>query len=114
MNHHSSALILDNATAVNSRGAKVKPFKTPKRSFHAYGATTAGAGSVTVEIYGSNFENPSEANESDWVLIGSITLALTTTRISDGFTTDSPWKYMKAKVAAIAGAGAAVSCYMGG
>jgi hypothetical protein len=113
MNHHSSVPILSSVTTT-SRGDKHKPFKTPKRSFQAYGATSAGAGSVTVEIYGSNLEDPDTSTESDWVLVGTITLVLSTTRVSDGFTTDAPWKFVKARVSAIAGTNAAVSCYMGG
>lgn len=44
--------------------------------------------------------------------LGTITLSGTTSS-TDGFTTNAPWKYVRARVTAIAGTGATVTVYMG-
>lgn len=111
MNHHSSDKLLDNVSATGA-GAKSTPLKTPKRSFQAYGKTTAGVGSVTVQVQVSDVENPAE--DGDWFVMGSITLVLGTTKVSDGFTSDAPWRHIRGNVSAIAGTGATVTLLIGG
>lgn len=111
MNHSSSVKLLDAATAVGS-GAKQTPLRTPKRSFQMIGATTAGAGAVSVVIECSNIENPTL--DTDWLTLMTISLVLSTTPIGDGQTTDAPWRHIRARVASISGTGATATVYMGG
>jgi hypothetical protein len=80
----------------------------PLATFQAYGTTTAGTGSVTVLIQGSNY---TDANS--FITIGTITLTLGTTLTSDGFVSQAPWKYMRCNISAISGTGAAVTVLMG-
>lgn len=95
------------ATGASSRFTPGITFK----SFQASGTTTAGAGAATVLIQGSNVALP--AVDGDWVLLGTITLTLATTKSGDGFASDAPWRHVRSNVSAISGTGAAVSIYMG-
>ena len=81
-----------------------------KRTFQASGFTTAGAGASTIIIEVSNLDPP---GANDWVVAGTITLTLGTTPTSDGFVTDAPWTFVRARVSAISGTNAAVSVVMG-
>ncbi len=80
------------------------------RTFQASGATSSGAGSATVVIEVTNFENPTNA---DWLTLGTITLTLGTTRTSDGFASLAAWAKYRARVSAISGTGASVDVMMG-
>jgi len=79
---------------------------SPKSTFQATVQGT-GAVSATVVIDVSN-------DGVNWVstVMGTITLSGTTSS-SDGFTSDAPWKYVRARVTAISGTGATVQVYMG-
>jgi hypothetical protein len=79
-----------------------------QRTFDANGTTTAGAGAATILIEGSN-----EGIANTWITIGTITLTLGTTKTADGFTTDAPWKFVRARVSAISGTNASVNANMG-
>lgn len=72
-------------------------------------ATVVGTGVVTatVVIDASN-------DNTFWcaTALGTITLSGTTSS-SDGFTTDAPWKYIRARITAISGTGATVTVNMG-
>lgn len=117
MNHHSAVKILDAATAANDLGERHTPFKTPKRSFQAYGQAATGIGAATVAIRGSNRDNADPLIDSHWITIGTITLtfAVMATEYTDGFTTDSPWRHVNAKVTAMTAAvGGEISVMMGG
>jgi len=103
-------LLTDATTTATS--AVFRPLN-PYRTFIVYGATSAGSGSVTVAIEVSNILNPVNTTNVDWVQVGTVTLALTTTRLSDGFATYAGWTYVRARVTAISGTGAAVSVAMG-
>lgn len=96
--------LLSAATSVSAGSGYLKP--TTKCTFQSDGTTTAGAGSATVKVQVSN-------NNSDWVDLGTITLTLSTTSSSDGFTSDAPWKYVRGNVTAISGTGASVNLNMG-
>ncbi len=77
--------------------------------YATFQATVTGTGAVTatVEIEVSN-------DGTNWcdTAAGTISLSGTTTH-TDGFTTTSPWKYVRANVTAISGTGASVDVVMG-
>ena len=73
-----------------------------------YGTTTAGSGSVTILIQGSNL-----IDANSFITLGTITLTLGTTLTSDGFVSNAPWKYVRCNVSAITGTGANVTVLMG-
>ena len=76
------------------------------KTFQATGATTAGAGSATVQIEVSN-------DRVGWITAGTITLTLSTTAATDGFVMSAPWGHVRANVTAISGTGANVTVTMG-
>lgn len=109
----SSVRILAGATGTGA-GAHHTPAFTPKRSFYANGTTSAGAGSATIDIEATNLDTPtSPAVAGEWFSLGTITLTLATTISSDGFTTDAPWRHVRANVTAISGTDATVDVWMG-
>jgi len=108
---NATTLVLDAATTT-ATSAVFRP-QTDTRTFHVYGATSSGSGSVTVAIEVSNILNPVNTTNVDWISMGTITLALTTTRASDGFVSTAAWTSVRARVTAISGTGAAVSVAMG-
>ena len=79
-----------------------------KRTFHADGIVSAATGSATIAIEVSNTDDP-----DTFVVGGTITLSLTTTISGDGFTTDAPWRFVRANVTAISGTDATVNVTMG-
>jgi hypothetical protein len=108
--NNSTALILNGATTTATGTSYQR--NGPQAVFQCYGATTAGAGSATILIEVSALPTP--AATLDWVTAGTITLAaLATTRTTDGFAMNAPWKWARARVTAISGTNATVSCYMG-
>lgn len=107
----SSVQILSAATATGA-GDVHQPICTD-RTFHAYGATTAGAGSATIVIEGSDITSPATGTRVDWVELGTITLTLSTTRTSAGFASQARWRHVRAFVSAISGTGASVNAFMG-
>lgn len=102
--------LLDAVTTVSNGPTKTVEH-TEKRTFQAFGRTTAGTGSVTVKVQGSNHPNPSI--DQHWVDLMTITLSLSTTDASDGASTDAPWMNVRGKVTAISGTGANVDLWMG-
>ncbi len=106
----TTTLLADTTTTVSS--AAFRPL-TKDRTFHVYGATSSGAGSVTVVIEVTNINSAVTSTNVDWITMGTVTLALTTTRASDGFVAQSAWTYVRARVTAISGTGAAVTVLMG-
>lgn len=93
-------------TGKTSTGAGSWMFKDSPYS--AFQATVTGTGAVTatVEIEVSN----DGVNAVDTVM-GTITLSGTTSH-SDGFTSEAPWKYVRANVTAISGTSASVDVLM--
>lgn len=96
--------ILSAATATGA-GSVFTPWGA-KRTFQAYGTTSAGAGAASINIEGSN-------DSSNWLTIGNISLTLATTASNDGFASDAPWRFIRANVASISGTNASVSVVMG-
>lgn len=87
---------------------------SPKRTFHAYGTTSSGAGSATIMVEVSNFADPgTAANGQNWVTAATITLTLATTQSGDGVAIDAAWRWVRARLSAISGTGATVSVLMG-
>ena len=72
------------------------------RVFQASGTTSSGSGAATILIQVS-------LDDSNWVTLGTISLTLGTTATSDGFASDAPWIYTRARVSAISGTGASVN-----
>lgn len=84
----------------------------PKDSpFSTFQASVTGTGAVTATV---TIECSNDDTLVNWcsTVLGTITLSGTTSS-SDGFTTTAPWKYVRAKVTAISGTGAAVVVLMG-
>ena len=77
-----------------------------KRTFQASGTTSSGSGAATILIEVSN-------DETNWLTLGTITLTLGTSSTTDGFTSDAPWAFVRARVSAISGTDAAVTAYIG-
>jgi hypothetical protein len=84
---------------------KVRPLGS-KKTFHAFGNTTAGAGAAAVKIQVSN-------DGTNWIDHDTLSLTLATTVSSDSFETDTAWAYVRANVDSISGTGAKVSVIMG-
>lgn len=76
------------------------------RTFQADGTTSSGTGSATIKVQASN-------DNSNWIDLGTITLSLSTTSATDGFTSDAPWAFVRGNVTAISGTGASVNLVMG-
>ena len=94
-------------TGVTTTGAGTQIYKdSPYSTFHA---VVAGTGTVyaTISIEVSN-------DGTTWCStpMGTITLSGTTSS-ADGFTSEAPWKYVRANVTAISGTGATAQVYMG-
>jgi hypothetical protein len=96
---------LQSAQTATNTGTPV-PGPASARTFHASGATSAGAGSATIAIKGS-------MNGASWDTLGTITLTLGTTATSDGFTSDDRYALVRADVTAISGTNASVTVTMG-
>ncbi len=71
------------------------------------GTTTAGSGAATVVV--------EVTNNTDWPWLTAATLSLTlgTSATSDGVAITSAWKYIRLRITAISGTGAAVSGSIG-
>ena len=80
---------------------------TDNKTFQAKGTTTAGVGAATVIIEVTN------DTTWPWITLGTITLTLGTAATSDGLAMLAGWKYVRARLSAISGTGAAVSVAVG-
>jgi hypothetical protein len=94
------------AVTTTGAGAAADDVDKALRTYQAYGQTTAGSGAATIKVQGSN-------DNTNWVDLGTITLTLTTTTVSDGFASNAPWKYVRGNVTALSGTGAAVTLMVG-
>ena len=100
----SQQFLLNGATATTTGNPASAP--SPDRT---YQATVVGTGSVsaTVIIEGSN-----DGSSLSYLTIGTITLSGTTSA-SDGFVSTASWSFVRARLTAISGTGAAVNATMG-
>lgn len=96
--------LLDSKTTT---GAGTAIFKdSPLATFQVSGSVTASTGAAVVLIQFSN-------DNTNWITGGTVTLTLGTSTTTDGFTTNAPWKYVRANVQSISGTNASVSAVMG-
>jgi hypothetical protein len=103
MNRKNNTLVLQNAQTATNTGTSYELWGT-KWAFQAYGSTSAGSGSATILIQVSNVDT-----DAAYITMGTITLTLGTTVTADGFASDAPWKFVRAKVSAISGTNASVN-----
>lgn len=101
-----SKTILSNAVATGARQA-VQGFPGYK-TFQAWGATSTGAGAVTVQVQGSCNGGAS------WDVLGTISVTLSTAVTGDSFTSLDAYGQLRGNVTAISGTGAVVSLAMSG
>lgn len=106
MNRINNTLVLQSAQTATNTGSAYSVWGT-KWAFQAYGSTTASTGAATILIQVSNVDT-----DAAYITMGTITLTLGTTITADGFASDAPWKYVRAKVSAISGTGASVNVVM--
>ena len=103
-------------TAVSVNGsATLNPNAIYKESpYSTFQAIVAGTGAIsaTVVIQVSNEESSAQNTTSNWITLGTITLAGTTST-TDGFTSIAPWRWVRAQVTAISGTSATVKVLMG-
>lgn len=93
------------AGELNDTG-RAKPW-SGRAVFQAFGTTSAGAGTATVEIRGS-------IDGTTFVLLGTLTLSWTSPAIgTDGIAIDAPWTHIEADITAISGTDAAVDVWIG-
>ena len=76
------------------------------KTFQAIGKTTSGSGAVAVAVEVSN-------DNTNWIVMGTISLTLGTTLATDGFVSIASWSYVRGNVTSISGTGATVSLFMG-
>lgn len=76
-----------------------------KRSWQAVGRTGSGSGAATIIIEGSN-------DDTNYLELGEIVLALTTSDSSDAIVTCSAWRFARMRITAISGTGATVDFYI--
>lgn len=90
------------ATGAGSTARKSASLSTSQ----AKGATTASTGAASIAVQVSN-------NGANWLTLGTISLSLSTSESSDGFSSDAPWAFVRGNVTSISGTDAAVSLLMG-
>ena len=113
MSNQGSVRMLNEVASAQYSDRQPNRGSNQTRTFQATGQTTVGGGSATVKIWGSNVDAPAEGTDTEWVLLGTISLTLTTTKSTDGFAVAAAWRWLKAELDAVAGTGAAVSVWMG-
>lgn len=77
--------------------------------FTTFQGTVVGTGAVTATIV---IDCSNDGVNWCSTALGTITLSGTTSS-SDGFTTQAPWKFVRARVTAISGTGATINVLMG-
>ena len=94
-----------NAATATGAGTSF-PVISKQQSLQLTGQTTNSTGTATVFVQACN-------DNTNWLSVGTITLALTTSTATDGFTSAVPWAYWRGNVNALSGTGAAVTLLMG-
>lgn len=104
---------VDMMTAVTSApttGSTLRP-KSINRTFQAFGSTSAGAGTATVIIEGSNHLDPTA---HDWATLATFSLSFSnTSEGTEGVSSSAAWRYVRARLTAISGTDAAVTVILG-
>jgi len=102
----AEAYTIINAATVATTSAEVA-LGSDSKTFQAMGTTTAGAGAATIIVeVTNNITWP-------WITLATISLTLGTTATTDGVALLAGWKYVRARLSAISGTGAAVSVAVG-
>ncbi len=96
--------VMQDSVTVSVGSARVSP-QGSKLAFQVAGRTYSGNGAATVVIYGSN-------DGGTYISLGSVSLTLSTSAYSGGFTSDSAWRFYKSSVTVISGTGAAAWVYL--
>lgn len=80
----------------------------PNRTYLVSAVANAGAsGAASIDIEASN-------DASEWVKLGTVTFSsISDTKESDGFSSLSAWKYLRANVVSISGAGMTIDALYG-
>jgi hypothetical protein len=98
-------LLKDVDSVVDGAGQQTAGFI--KKTFQLIGSTDSGVGSTTVDVEFSN-----DPLQEMWLLGGTITLTLGTTKTTDGFFTQANWSFVRGKVTTLTGTGARVTLLM--
>jgi hypothetical protein len=106
MSRNTAPVTILTSQTTQAAGNLIPGWAGPK-SYSAWGTTSSGTGSATIQIQGSNNAG------TTWDLIGTITLTLGTAVTGDGFTSQDCYASTRANVSAISGTGASVSAAMG-
>jgi hypothetical protein len=101
-----SRKLLENVQAAGAAAAVRAP--DGNRTYQAWGATTSGSGSATIQIQGTN------NGGITWDTIGTITLTLGASATSDSFSSLDRFTMLRGNVTALSGTGAAVSAEASG
>ena len=99
--------LLKDADSVQS-GTPLQTRGSIRKTFQLIGGTDSGTGSVSVDVEFSN-----DPKQEFFLLGGTITLTLGTTKTSDGFYTQANWTYVRGRITSISGTGARVTLLMG-
>lgn len=105
----STIVLINNATtqgAGTSQNVQSLRIPTDNKTFQASGKTSSGSGAVSVAVEVSN-------DNTNWIVMGTISLTLGTTNATDGFVSIANWTYVRGNVTSISGTGATVSLFMG-
>jgi hypothetical protein len=102
-------------SGVNSATTTVASSPIYKESpYSTFQAIVTGTGTVgaTVVMQGSNETATFNGTKSNWATINTFTLTGTTTA-TDGYTSVSTWRYVRANITAVSGTSATVEIIMG-
>lgn len=93
-----------NAVTSTGAGSAFQPW-TVLKTFQIHGLTSSGTGASVIDIEGSN-------DDSEYVVLATANLVLSTTRVNESFVSEGPWRYIRANIISISGTGAAVTVNM--
>lgn len=105
LNNTGATTVLMDAATAPATGTAVEPISA-QRTFQAKLTTSSGNGSGTVIIEVSN-------DNVGFVTAGTIVFASAACPQNDGFSSVTPWRYVRARLTAIAGTDAALTVTMG-
>lgn len=108
MEYQKATKVLQGGATATGYGDNFQPSGL-YRSYQAYGSTSSGSGASVIKIWASNLNNPGTSDDADWVLLGTISLTLGTTRTNDGFVSIGSWEHIRSEVDSISGTGAKVT-----
>lgn len=101
----SANYLLQGAIATGA-SASQQPW-APPYTWQARGIVSASTGAATILIEVSD-------NNVDWITMGTISLTLSTTMATDGFTSGAPWPFVRANITSLSGTNATVDVWLAG